>query len=286
MKDAHRVITGILFKIICFYLLLVVFLYFYQRNLLYFPDTTRPDVVAHSGGGVEVAHAQTKDGLELEGWYFAGREDKPVLLYFHGNASNIASRVPKIAEIRAAGYGVLLAEYRGYGGNPGKPSEQGFYADAHAYMDWLESRSIMPDRVVLYGESIGSGVATQMATEYAVGGLILEAPFTAATEIAKKIYFYVPVGLLMRDRFSNIDKIGQVKAPILILHGDMDTVIPPAFGRQLYEASPEPRLFVSLAGAGHNDAYDYGAALHVLEFLSNITVSAAAQSGSVPDKKD
>lgn len=253
------------------YLGILVFLFFYQRSLLYFPDTTRPNAADWGMTGNIIAKVVTEDNLELEGWYFPPRGNKPVLAYFHGNASNIASRLPKISEYINAGYGVLLAEYRGYGGNPGKPSEQGFYKDARAYIAWLETeQKILPKNIVLYGESIGTGVATQMASERTFAGLVLEAPFSAATEIARKTYFFVPVNILMRDQFRNIDKIGAINAPLLIIHGAADTIIPIDLARTLFEAAREPRDFIELPGAEHNDVYDYGAALHVLQFLSNI----------------
>ena len=170
------------------------------------------------------------------------------------------------------GYGVLLAEYRGYGGNPGGPSEQGFYADGRAYIDWLK-REKKPEKIVIYGESIGSGTAVQMATEYDVSGLVLETPFTSLVDIAAAQYFFVPVRYLLQDRFDNIGKITKVKAPKLVLHGLKDGTIPYASGRSLFDAAPEPKNFVDFPDGGHNNLYDFAAADYVIEFLNRIQTS-------------
>lgn len=252
------------------YLCVLIFLSLNQRNMMYHPDTNRPDPAAYGAANVEVITVQTKDGLSLNGWFFPPVDDKPTILYYHGNASNIANRYEKITHFLREGYGVLLAGYRGYGGNPGKPSEQGFYNDARAYISFLHEFGISNDKIVIYGESIGSGVAVQMAAEQKPMALILEAPFTSIIDVAQSIYFYVPVKLLLRDRFDSLSKIGNVKAPLLIIHGTADKTVPINFGLTLSKEANPPKRFISITGAGHGDLYDYGAATHVLEFLGKI----------------
>lgn len=275
-----------LFIALLVYLAAVAFLYFYQRNLMYFPDTSRPKPSVAGVFDIELAEVATVDGLELEGWYFPPRDGQAIIVYFHGNADNLGGRVPKIEVYLERGYGVLLAGYRGYGGNPGSPSEEGLYKDARAYIDWLvQNKSTRPEDMILYGESLGSGVAVQMATEYNVKAIVLEAPFSAATAVAKKTYFYVPVDLLMRDQYRNIDKIGDIDVPLLFIHGSRDNVTPVEIGRRLFEAANEPKTFVELPNAMHNDVYDHGAALHVLKFLSTIAELSAPEAESKNQKE-
>lgn len=247
--------------IVFVYISSLTYLYFNQRNMMYFPDTTRPVPVK----GVETINVKTEDGLDLQAWFLPPADkNKPVILLFHGNAGNFSHRLWKAALFHEKGYGVLLAEYRGYGGNPGKISEQGFYNDGRAYTDYLIQRGY---KIVLYGESIGTGVATRMAAEYEILGLILEAPYTSIGAVAQSVYPVVPVKLLLRDRFPSIDIIGKVKAPKLFIHGALDRTIPVRFGQKLFETAPEPKTFILLESAGHNDLYDHSAAEHVIRFL-------------------
>ncbi len=255
------------------YLAVLAFMYFNQRNMLYFPDKNRPDPAAYGAQGmVEIARVTTKDGLALEGWYFPPLNPGGlVIVNFHGNAARMADRVQKMADfINGRGYGVLLAEYRGYGGNPGAPSEQGFYEDGRAYLDWLREKGIGPAQTVLYGESLGTGVAIQMATDQSEGAyaaVILESPYSTLAEVAQSIYFYLPVKFLMKDQFRSIDKIAAIKAPLLIIHGAQDRTIPLRFARRLFQAAVQPKSFEVLDAAGHNDLYNHGAAALVLDFL-------------------
>lgn len=208
----------------------------------------------------------------MTAWYFPPSvKEKPVLLYFHGNAGHYGHRLPKVQDYLAAGYGVLLAEYRGYGGNPGTLGERELYRDGRAYMKWLErEKEIAPEQVILYGESIGSGVAVQMATEYSVRGLVLEAPFSSLLDVASKTYFFVPVRFLLKDTYNNIQKIGRIKAPLLIMHGRKDNVVPFWQGRRLFEAAGEPKKFIEIPDGGHNDLYNRGISRYVLEFLGGL----------------
>ncbi len=254
------------------YLALVAFLYFYQRNLLYFPDTVRPNPAEWGVSSYVPVEVQTSDNLTLNAWYFPSSDIKgPVVLFFHGNASHFASRAFKAPVFIEEGIGVLLAEYRGYGGNPGKPTEEGLYKDARSYIKWLEDhQDVKAEQIILYGESLGSGVAVQIATEYDVKAVILEAAFNSALEIAKQTYFFIPVGLLMKDQYRNNEKIGEMKAPVLFFHGDRDNTTSIKFSKKLFEAANEPKTFVTIPGAGHNDLYEFGAPLHIQEFLRNI----------------
>jgi fermentation-respiration switch protein FrsA (DUF1100 family) len=243
-------------------------LYAFQRRLLYVPDRTRPEPSAFGAADMAVVRVTTADGLRLESWYRppAG-PGSPVLVYLHGNAGHLGRRADKVRPFLVAGLGVLLVGYRGYGGNPGAPSEEGLYTDARAALGFLAGQGIGEDRVVLYGESLGTGVAVHMATETRARAVVLEAPFTSITDVAASRFPLVPVRWLLRDRFDCRAKIGAIGTPLLILHGARDVVVPLRFGARLFEAAHEPKRFARFPRAGHTDLYDHGAAEVVLNFL-------------------
>ncbi len=191
-------------------------------------------------------------------------------MYLHGNAGNIAGRAPKVRRFLDRGYGVLLVGYRGYGGNPGAPSEQGLMADGGAALDFLAARGVGAAHTVLLGESLGSAVAVALASARAVGAVILEAPFTSVAEVGQRAYPFLPVRLLIEDRFDSLDRIGRVEAPLLIVHGEEDRVVPVAQGRRLLAAAKAPKQGVFLPHAGHNDLLRHGSVEVALEFLGRL----------------
>jgi len=248
-----------------FYLLLCAGLYFVQRTMIYFPDRSKPSPIE----GAQVVSVITKDNQKIESWYFSPADpQKPTIIYFHGNAGNYAQRIYKAIHYIKAGYGVLLAEYRGYGGNDGDINEEGLYLDARAQINWLiNEKTLSEEDVVIYGESIGSGIAVQMATEYKASALILETPFSSLYEIAASRYFFLPVKLLLRDKYMNIDKIKSVNMPLLILHGRKDNVIPFSSAEKLYERADQPKKLIDFEQGNHNNLYEYDAYMHVIDFL-------------------
>jgi len=255
------------------YVALVGGLFFFQRQLLYHPDKTRPQLAGLEQIGVREVVLSTEDGLSLLSWYLPPRPDRqhqtgrPVIAYFHGNGGHIGYRVERLLRFAREGYGVLMLEYRGYGGNPGTPSEAGFYADARAALGFLEREGVAPKRLVLYGESLGSGVAVELAAERDVAGLILEAPFTSVAEVAQHHFPYVPAARLVIDRFDSLSRIGKVRAPILFLHGERDRVVPVRYGRALFNAAPEPKEGWFVPEAGHEDLARHGALDAVVAFI-------------------
>ena len=263
------------------YAVLVGGLYIFQRQLLYFPDRTRPALGSLTALGVQEVKLQTADGLFLLSWYLPPRDGRPVIAYFHGNGGHIGYRTERLRGFAQYGYGVLMVEYRGYGGNPDAPSETGFRADAAAAMDFLTGCGITPNRLVLYGESLGSGVAVALAAQNEVGALILEAPFTSVAEVAQYHYPFVPAAALVRDRFDSLSRIGEVSAPILVLHGGRDRVVPIRFGRALFAAAPEPKEFWAAENAGHENLAQFGALAAVRGFLDRrIPQNAMAYGGT------
>ena len=249
------------------YGVLVGGLYVFQRHLLYLPGFGRPELGDLAALGVHEIMVKTADGLSLLSWYLPPRDGHPVIAYFHGNGGHIGYRAERLRQFGGNGYGVLMTEYRGYGGNPGTPSESGLIADGAAALDFLSGAGITPDRLVIYGESLGSGIAVPLAAQREVAGLILEAPFTSVAEVAQYHYSFIPASALVRDRFDSLARIGDVKAPILVLHAERDRVVPVRFGRALFDAAPEPKELWLARKAGHEDLVRYGAFEAILDFL-------------------
>jgi uncharacterized protein len=262
-----RVLYALLGSALAAYGVLVGGLYVFQRHLLYFPDVARPVLGDLAALGVCEATLETVDGLSLLSWYVPPHDGRPVITYFHGNGGHIGYRAERVRQFARTGYGVLMVEYRGYGGNPGMPSEPGLLADSTAALDFLAGQGIAPNRLVIYGESLGSGVAVLLAAQRAIAGLILEAPFTSVAEVAQYHYSFIPAAALVRDRFDSLARIGQIKAPILVLHGERDRVVPVRFGRALFDAAPEPKELWIAREAGHENLVRYGAFEAILGFL-------------------
>lgn len=254
------------------YVAFAAVLFVVQRSLIYQPDRSEPIPAASGVAEMTVIPLVAADGARTRSWYRPAAPAKPTLIYFHGNAGNIGSRGGKVRAYLDAGFGVLLVGYRGYGGNPGRPSEDGLYADARAALEHLAAGGIEPGRWVIYGESLGTGVAVRMAAEWAergpIGALVLEAPFTSLADLAQHHYFYLPARWLVRDRFDSIERIAAVRTPVLVLHGERDGTVPVRFGRRLYERAQEPKEGRWFPDAGHNDLYDFGADRAVVDFVN------------------
>ena len=258
----------------CVYGAICAVMFAAQRRFLYAPDSARPD--PHSAGvsDMQVERLRTADGLDVLAWFRPAIDDrKPVIVYFHGNAGHIGDRAYKMRPLLDAGFGVLLLSYRGYGGSPGSPSEDGLYADARAAIGFLSRQGVGPERIVIYGESMGSGVAVQIATETPPAALILEAPFTSLTKVAFEKVPYIPVPLLIRDRFDSLSKISRIHAPLLVIHGHRDQTVRVDHGRRLLAAANEPKRGVFVPEAGHTDLYDFGVAQHVAGFIADTVAS-------------
>jgi uncharacterized protein len=249
------------------YLAVLTYLYVFQRQLLYFPDRSRPQLGLLAQLGVREVQLTTVDGLSLLSWYLPPRGGRKVILYFHGNGGNIGYRADRLRRFGGEGYGVLLVEYRGYGGNPGSPSEAGFYADAQAALDFLGREGVAASRLVLYGESLGSGVAVHLAAQQPVAGVILESPYTSVAALAQYHYPYIPASRLIWDRFDALSRIGAVKAPLLILEGGQDTIVPPRFSQALFDAAPLPKESWLAPDAGHVNLDRFGGLDAAVSFI-------------------
>jgi fermentation-respiration switch protein FrsA (DUF1100 family) len=241
--------------------------YFAQRSLMCFPDRTRTTPAAAGLPQAQEVELTTSDGERVIAWHVPPRGERPVVLYFHGNGGALAWRVDRFRHLIADGTGLIALSYRGYGGSTGQPSEAGLLRDAEATYAFATAR-YPAERLVLYGESLGTGVAVALAAEHRVGKVILEAPFTSAVDVGAAAYPFLPVRLLMHDTFRCDERIGKVTAPVLVLHGTRDNVIPIAYGERLYALIKAPKKFVRLPDGHHSDLDSYGAPAAVHDFLA------------------
>jgi uncharacterized protein len=256
------------------YLAAVGYLFAFQRDYVFKPAGALASAAEKGLPGVEVATLETTDGTTLTGWFQPAGPGKPTLLYFHGNAGNVSERAKRFRQVVDSGFGFLAMSYRGFAGSEGSPSEAVLVSDGLEIFDWLTKRS---DAIVIYGESLGTGVATEVAAQREARALVLEAPFAAALDIAAATYPWVPVSFLMRDPFLSREHILGVEEPVLIIHGTADQVIPAEQGRRLFDIAHEPKSLAIIDGATHSDLWDRGLWPIALQFLEAQGVTAAPQ---------
>lgn len=241
------------------YVAAVVALYVFQRALLYpAPQTTRTDPAAAGFPEAQEVVLDTGDGEKVIVWHVPPKQGKPVVLFFHGNGEVLAWRVPRFRAITADGTGLVALSFRGYGGSSGRPIEAGLLNDGAAAYAFAAAH-YPAERIVPWGYSLGSGVAVAIAASQPVGKLILEAPYTSITDVAASLFWYMPVRWLMQDSFRSDERISGVKAPLLIMHGERDTVVPVRFGRRLFDLAPGPKRFVSFPLGTHVNLDNVGA---------------------------
>jgi fermentation-respiration switch protein FrsA (DUF1100 family) len=250
---------------------LLALMYVFQRALIYFPDATR---MAPAQAGLPQAAEVTlrsDDGETLVAWHVAPRGDKPVVIYFQGNAGGLDLRAERFRWLTADGIGLLALCYRGYGGSTGSPTEDGLIRDAAAAYDFAAART-PAKQIVLWGESLGTAVAIALAAERSVGALILDAPFTSAADVGAAAYPFAPVRWLIKDTFRSDARIARVSAPLLVMHGERDRIVPISFGERLFALAREPKRMVRFPQGGHVNLDDHGAAKVVKEFLAGLRV--------------
>jgi fermentation-respiration switch protein FrsA (DUF1100 family) len=267
--------THFFLTLICLYTALVAGMYVFQRKLMYMPDKAIEAPEQYGLKGFRDLRTKTADGLSIQLWYRPATQGFPTIVYFHGNASNLANRSGIFSALTNVGFGLLAVSYRGYGKSEGEPSEAGLYADARAGIKFLANDQRIPiNQIMLYGESLGTGVAVQMATELPVAGLMLQAPYTSVVNRAAEIYFYVPVRLLIKDHYDSIGKIARVKAPLLIFHGMLDATIPLTHGKTLLDGANEPKHAFFFPSVGHTDFDSSLISVHVLDFARELKLIA------------
>jgi len=246
---------------------LVALMFTFQRSLMYHPSSGLMDPVAHGLPEMTRVTLETDDGLALTSWYKTAEEGKQSLIYFHGNAGHIGHRAGKVKPYLDAGYGVLLVSYRGYGSNPGSPTEENLIRDGKAALAFLKSQNVPLFMTVLYGESLGTGVAVAVAQDKGINAIVLEAPYSSISDVAAQHYFYVPARYLVKDSFDSAARIQNVDAPLLVIHGERDRVVPWKFGKILYDRARDPKEHFSIPEASHNNLYDFGVVRKVIDFM-------------------
>ena len=230
-----------------------------ERQFIYFPARVREDAPTPEVRGasrVEEVWLESAGGVRIHGIYARRADPAATLLFFHGNAGNLYDRLDNVQLLLAMGLDVLIVDYRGYGKSSGAPSEKGLYADGTAAYRYLtDRRGIDRSEIIIFGRSLGSAVAVELATRVPPGALILESAFTSAKDLAREHYGWLPGALIrnMSHEFDSISKISKLESPVLFVHGDRDLIVPVRMGRRLYEAAPEPKEWYVIEKAGHND---------------------------------
>ena len=266
-------VVKILMVIFALYVVGALTLYFLQGRIMFAPDTNRVLPSAVNLPGLEEVVLQTKQGHKLYSWYLPAKNGQPTLLFFHGNGGNVANREEKFRQLGARGFGVLMLGYRGFGGSEGSPSEAAMVEDAQLAYEHLKGQGLTSKQIVIYGESIGSSVAVQLAAKVQSAAVILEAPMYSVLSIAQSRYPYVPVRAFLRDKFETNLFIKQIKSPLLIVHGSDDGVIPLSSGLALYDVAIEPKRFHVVDGAQHNNLYDFPIVQEIVRFLADYEIS-------------
>ena len=252
------------------YFLVLVYLYFFQRNLMYHPNENN-----YSNDelkvNVEKIKVITKDGIDLLGWYHEKNLKKfKTLLFFHGNAGSLENRIHKLNRFGEMKINFLIIAWRGFSGNKGKPSEKGLYEDGQSAIQWLLEKGLNEKDIIIYGESLGTGIATHLSQNKDFAGVILETPFTSMVDAAKTFYPYIPVNLLLKDKFKNEDKVKNINSPILIMHGEVDQIVPFAMGKRIFEVANEPKFSYFTKHDNHMMEYDENLLKALNSFLKSL----------------
>jgi hypothetical protein len=239
------------------YAALVALVWLIQDRLIYYPQMGREIAMTPAARGLAYDDftIRTEDGEKLNVWWVPAARPRGAVLLFHGNAGNISHRIDYALMFRGLGYSTLLVDYRGYGKSTGKPSEEGTYKDADAAWRWLtQTRGIPEERIVVFGESLGGGVSSWLASRHKPRALVLASTFTSAVDLGAQVYGFLPVRLISRYRYPTLERLPDVRSPVLVIHSPHDDIIPYSHGRKLYDAAREPKALIELAG-GHNDGF-------------------------------
>ena len=252
------------------YVIFLSILYLIQRKLIYFPLKTSPSLGAFSEIYTKI-QTQTKDKLTLTHWF--AKQGWPYIVILHGNAGHIESRAYKFQFLADQGYSVLLIEYRGYGGNPGQPTEWKLIDDSAQALEWLfKQQGISAKDIILFGESLGSGVAIALATQYSVKGLIFDGAFSSIVEVGKSAYPFLPIRWLLKDTWDSKSRIHKVHAPTLFIHSKKDSIIPFHLAKKLFQAANKPKKHIWLEHSGHNDNLETKSVKKsIIDFIQSIS---------------
>ena len=252
------------------YLIVLVFLFFFQRSLLYHPnvnnyfnDRLKVDI--------EEVQIKTSDNINLLGWFHKKDLNRfKTIVYFHGNAGKLENRIHKLNHFKDIDVNFLIISWRGFSGNSGKPTERGLYEDGKSTIDWLKNIGLSDKDIVLYGESLGTGIATHIAQNRKFAGLVLETPFTSMVDAAKNVYPYIPVGILLKDRYENEKKIKHINIPVLVMHGEADQIVPFKMGKKIYEIANKPKYSYFTKYDNHMMEYDDKLVFALSSFIKSL----------------
>lgn len=264
------------------YLSIIAGYYVLQRAYIFHASSLRVLPETLGLNGVAEMQLRTADGHTLIAWYGPPQHGHPTLFYLHGNAGALVHRAARVQLYRSYGYGVFLLAYRGFSGSTGAPTETRIVEDALMAYDKLGSFTPPGSRIVVYGESLGTGVAVQIAAKRQPGGVVLESPFSSAADVAAYLYPYLPVYWLLKDRFESISYIHEVKAPLLVLHGERDSIIPVNLARKLFAAAPGPKKAYFIGDATHYTLYEHGGFEKVRSFVDGLKTRQSLPPGTIP----
>ena len=265
--------TTSILALVFFYILLLIVVFFFQRNLLYHPsvDNYLKDQAVIEPTEIEKVKITTKDKIDLIGWFYNKDIEKfKTILFFHGNAGSLENRTYKLNHFKDLNVNFLIIAWRGFSGNKGKPNEMGLYEDAESAVKWLNVKGIKEKNIILYGESLGTGVAIEVAQNKNFAGIILESPFTSMVNMGKKYYPFFPVSFLLKDKFESHRKIKKVSVPVLVLHGKKDKIVPFAMGKKMYEMANEPKFFYFQEYGDHMIHYDTELLMALEKFIQSL----------------
>jgi len=259
--------------LIFFYILVTSVVFFFQRNLLYHPSVNNylKDNLANEPTEIEKIKISTKDKINLVGWFYNKDIKKfKTILFFHGNAGSLENRTYKLNHFKKLDVNFLIIAWRGFSGNKGKPSEEGLYEDARSAIKWLNAKGIQDKNIILYGESLGTAIAIEVAQNEKFAGVILESPFTSMVNMGKKYYPFFPVSFLLKDRFESYKKINKISAPIFVMHGTVDKIVPYDMGKKIFELANPPKFFYSQEYGDHMVEYDEKLLLALTQFIQSL----------------
>ena len=263
-------LVNIVIVFLIIYSMILLLTYIFQRNLLYHPNENNylGDKISVD---IEKVKIQTSDDIELLGWYHEkSLKDWKTLIYFHGNAGSLENRIHKINHFQEIKINFLLLSWRGFSGNKGTPSEAGLYEDARAAIRWLKSKGIKENDIIIYGESLGTGVATEIGQGKKFAGIILESPFTSMIDAGKEKYPFLPIRFLLKDKYESNKKIKNIKSPILVMHGKVDKIVPFYMGKKIYDLANDPKYSYFTEYDNHMMEYDKNLLKALKEFINSL----------------
>jgi uncharacterized protein len=257
-----------LITVACLWFALLTLLYLFQRKLIYVPFGGEVSPAAVGLADLKVERLTAPDGASIVIWSGEAKPGQPTILYFHGNGGGLQNRAAQFGAMRAQGWGLYAMSYRGYSGSTGSPSEAGNIADAIRAYDAMRATGIAAAGIVVYGESLGTGVAVQVAAVRPVAAVVLESPYTSLADVAADRFWYVPVRWGLEDPYNSIEHVARVTAPVLILAGALDTIVPAQFARRLYDALPGVKRYIEYPAGWHIDAFRHGGLAEVKAWIA------------------